>query len=187
MNNLKTLWKEKWVNQPSLMLITVVIWAIFIGLCIQAGALLFTFVYSLINPIVAQDLYEGINLYALREGNPWYYGGVISFVLFVLGMEVYLFYLMIRIFLKINLIHPFSREISNLISSISYTAFQVGIGIIMATASFKWLEKKGFDLDQIQGFMGGGYEYLLMAAILVAISQVFKRGVELQAENDLTV
>jgi hypothetical protein len=35
--------------------------------------------------------------------------------------------------------------------------------------------------------MGGGSEYLLMAAILVAISQVFKRGVELQSENELTV
>ena len=62
MNTLKSQWKEKWVNQPSLMLITVVIWSIFIGLCIQAGALFFTSIYSFFNPIVAQNLYEGLNL-----------------------------------------------------------------------------------------------------------------------------
>ncbi len=169
------------------MLITIVIWAIFIGLCIQAGALLFTFIYSLFNPIVSQDLFEGLNLSALREQNTWYYCGVISAVLYILGMEIYLFYLMIRIFLKINLVHPFSQEISKLISAISFTAFQVGVGIIFATAWFRWMEKREYDLDQIYSLMGGGSEYLLMAAILVAISQVFKRGVELQAESELTV
>lgn len=187
MNTLKSQWKEKWVNQPALMLITIVIWAIFIGLCIQAGALLFTFIYSLFNPIVSQDLFEGLNLSALREQNLWYYCGVISVVLSILGLEAYLFYLMIRIFLKINLVHPFSLEISKLISAISFTAFQVGVGIIFASAFFKGMEKRGYELDQIYSLMGGGSEYLLMAAILVAISQVFKRGVELQAENELTV
>lgn len=187
MNSLKTQWKEKWVNQPSLMLITVVIWSIFIGLCIQAGALLFTFNYSWFNPIVAQNLLDGLNLYSLKEANPWYYAGVISFVLFILGLKAYLFYQMIRIFLKINLVHPFSQEISKLISAISYTAFQIGIGIIFASACFKWLEKKGYELDRVYSLMGGAYEFLLMAAILVAVSQVFKRGVELQAENELTV
>jgi hypothetical protein len=187
MNSLKTQWKEKWVNQPSLMLITVVIWSIFIGLCIQAGAVLFTFIYSWFNPIVAQNLFDGLNLYSLKEANPWYYAGVISFVLFVLGLKAYLFYLMIRIFLKIDLVHPFSQEVSKLIATVSYTAFQIGIGIILATACFKWLAKKGFELDQVYSLMGGAYEFLLMAAILVAVSQIFKRGVELQAENELTV
>ena len=83
--------------------------------------------------------------------------------------------------------HPFIQEISKLISTISYTAFQVGVGIIFASAFFKGMEKRGYELDQIYSLMGGGSEYLLMAAILVAISQVFKRGVEIQSENELTV
>lgn len=187
MNSIKAQWKEKWVNQPSLMLITVVIWSIFIGLCIQAGAMLFTFVYSLFNPIVAGNLYEGLDLSALREQNLWYYGGVLSIVLFIAGQKAYLFFLMIRVFLKINLVHPFSREISNLISRISYVAFQIGVAIILASGVFKGLVKRGYDLDGVPQLVGNGFEFLLMAALLIAIGMVFKRGVEIQDENELTV
>lgn len=187
MNTLKSQWKEKWVNQPSLMLITVVIWSIFIGLCIQAGAMLFTSVYSFFNPIVAQNLYEGLNLSGLREQNIWYYGGVLSIVLFIAGQKAYLFYLMIRVFLKINLVQPFSREVSKLISSISYVALEIGAGIIIASGIFKWMQVRGYELDRVPQMMGGGFEFLLMAALLVAIGMVFKRGVEIQDENDLTV
>lgn len=187
MNSLKSQWKEKWVNQPSLMLITVVIWSIFIGLCIQAGALLFTFIYSLFRPIVAQDLFEGLNLSALLEANPWYYGGVISIVLYIMGQKAYLFYLMIRVFLKINLVQPFSKEVSKLISSISYAAFQIGVAIMIASGIFKWMVKRGYELDQAPQLVGGGFEFLLMAALLIAIGIVFKRGVEIQSENELTV
>lgn len=187
MNALKSQWKEKWVNQPSLMLITVVIWSIFIGLCIQAGALLFTFVYSLFNPVVSQNLYEGLNLSALREQNIWYYGGVLSIVLFIAGQKAYLFFLMIRIFLKINLIQPFSREVSKLISSISYVALEIGAGIIIASGIFKWMQVRGYELDRVPQILGGGFEFLLMAALLIAIGMVFKRGVEIQEENELTV
>lgn len=187
MNSIKTQWKEKWVNQPALMLITVVIWSIFIGLCIQAGAMLFTFVYSLFNPVVSQNLYEGLNLSALREQNIWYYGGVISIVLFIAGQKAYLFYQMIRVFLKINLVHPFSREVSKLISSISYVAFQIGVAIILASGVFKGMVKRGYELDRVPQMVGNGFEFLLMAALLIAIGMVFKRGVEIQSENDLTV
>lgn len=187
MNSIKTQWKEKWVNQPSLMLITVVIWSIFIGLCIQAGALLFTFAYSLFNPVVSQNLYEGLNLSALREQNIWYYGGVLSIVLFIAGQKAYLFFLMIRIFLKINLIQPFSREVSKLISSISYVALEIGAGIIIASGIFKWMQVRGYELDRVPQILGGGFEFLLMAALLIAIGMVFKRGVEIQEENELTV
>jgi uncharacterized protein YhhL (DUF1145 family) len=187
MNTLKSQWKEKWVNQPSLMLITVVIWSIFIGLCIQAGALLFTFIYSFFNPVVAENLYEGLNLSALREQNIWYYGGILSIVLFIAGQKAYLFFLMIRIFLKINLVHPFSREVSKLISAISYAAFQIGVAIILASGVFKGMGKRGYDLDGVPQLVGNGFEFLLMAALLIAIGMVFKRGVEIQDENELTV
>jgi hypothetical protein len=187
MATLKTQWKEKWVNQPSLMLITVVIWSIFIGLCIQAGAFLFTFIYSFFNPVVAENLYEGLNLSALLQANPWYYGGVASILLFIMGQKAYLFFLMIRVFLKINLINPFSREISNLISMISYVAFQIGVAIILASGIFKGMGKRGYDLDQVPQLVGNGFEFLLMAALLIAIGMVFKRGVEIQDENELTV
>ena len=47
--------------------------------------------------------------------------------------------------------------------------------------------KRGYDLDGVPQLVGNGFEFLLTAALLIAIGMVFKRGVEIQDENELTV
>ena len=183
----KEKWKIKWETQPGLMFITIVIWSIFIGLCIKAGALSFTFAYSLIKPIVAKDLYEGLNLYALLEVHFWNYVGVMSFLVFITSLKAYMFFMMTRVFLKIDLIHPFNIEVSKMISKISHIAIEIGVTIIFASAYFKWLAKRGYEIPPLGEYLGGAFEYLLMGALIYAIAQVFKRGVEIQSENELTV
>lgn len=180
-------WKKKWETQPGLMLITIVIWSIFIGLCIQTGAVLFNFIHSFFNPVVAQDLYKGLNLSALMGENFWHYLGVLSLILTSTGLKAFVFYLMIRIFLKINLMHPFSKDVSKLISHIGEVVIQIAIIIIITNGYFKWLYKRGFDLPALGEYMGGAFEYFLMGIIIYAISKVFKRGLEIQSENELTI
>ena len=187
MNQLLNTWKEKWTQQPSLMLITVIIWSIFIGLCIQAGTLLFTFGYSFFKATVAQDLYEGLNLYPLFLDEVWFYVGIVTLILSIAILKAQLFYTMIRIFLKIDLIHPFSKEIAKLISTLSYIAFEIGFSIAMARGCASWLIKRSFELEGLQSYLSGAFEYFLLSALIFAIAQVFKRGVEIQAENELTV
>ena len=187
MNQLLNTWKEKWTQQPSLMLITVIIWSIFIGLCIQAGTLLFTFGYSFFKPTVAQDLYEGLNLYPLFLDEVWFYVGIVTLILSIAILKAQLFYTMIRIFLKIDLVHPFSKEIAKLISTLSYIAFEIGFSIAMARGCASWLIKRSFELEGLQSYLSGAFEYFLLSALIFAIAQVFKRGVEIQAENELTV
>jgi len=186
--NWKKKWKNKWETQPGLMLITIVIWSIFIGLSIKAGALLFTFTYSFLKPTVAQDLFEGLDLYGLMSQDIWHYIAVVSFMMVIVGQKAYMFFLMIRVFLKIDLIHPFSLEVSKLISKISHIAIEIGVTIIFASAYFKWLAKRGFDIPSVgTSYVTGAFEFLLMGALIYAIAQVFKRGVEIQSENELTV
>lgn len=187
MNQPLNTWKEKWTQQPTLMLITVIIWSIFIGLCIQAGTLLFTFTYSLFKPTVAQDLYEGLNFYSLLTQNSWFYGGLVTLILSIAILKAQLFYTMIRIFLKIDLVHPFSKEIAKLISTLSYIAFEIGVFLVMARGCASWLIKRSFELEGLQSYLSGAFEYFLLSALIFAIAQVFKRGVEIQAENELTV
>jgi hypothetical protein len=187
MNQPINTWKEKWAKQPTLMLITVIIWSIFIGLCIQAGTLLFTFIYSFFKPTVAQDLYEGLNLYPLFLQEVWYYGGIVTLILSIAVLKAQLFYTMIRIFLKIDLIHPFSKEIAKLITTLSYIAFEIGFFLAMARGCASWLIKRSFELEGLQSYLSGAFEYFLLSALIFAIAQVFKRGVEIQAENELTV
>ena len=187
MNQPLTTWKEKWTQQPTLMLITVIIWSILIGLCIQAGALLFTFTYSLFKPTVAQDLYEGLNLYSLLTQNSWFYGGLVTLILSIAILKAQLFYTMIRIFLKIDLVHPFSKEIASRISRLSNISFEIGVFLLITNSFTGWLAKREFEVEGVQSYLSGAFEYFLLSALIFAIAQVFKRGVEIQAENELTV
>jgi hypothetical protein len=180
-------WKKKWETQPGLMLITVVIWSVFIGLCIETGAILFNFIYSLAKPIAAQNLYKGLDLSTLLEKDRWHYIGLLSIIVYTNALKAYLFFLMIRIFLKINLTHPFSEQVSELISQISQIAIQIALVIIFNNAYIKWLTKRGFELPELGNFTGGAFEYILMGIIIFAISKVFKRGLEIQSENELTI
>lgn len=40
----------------------IVAWVIFVGLCIEAGALLVNFIYSLYKPDIIQNLYQKMDL-----------------------------------------------------------------------------------------------------------------------------
>ncbi len=39
----------------------------------------------------------------------------------------------------------------------------------------------------VENHLSSSFEYFLISALIFAIAQVFKRGVEIQAENELTV
>ncbi|SHM45320.1 Protein of unknown function [Cyclobacterium lianum] len=185
--NWKEAWKKKWETQPILMLLTIIIWSIFIGLCIKGGTLLFTSIYSLFNPEVAQNLYQGLDLSVAREWHTGYYLGAISLLLGISIAKAYIFFLVIRVFLTIDLLHPFSKEVSVLISKIGKVTVEVGILIIIASGYFNWLSSETTSSPALSGFLGGAFEYLIMGAVIYSIALVFKRGVEIQTENDLTV
>jgi hypothetical protein len=51
-----------------------------------------------------------------------------------------------------------------------------------------WLIKQGVVMPVIQDLrMGGADVWIFMSVILFVIAQIFKRGIEIQEENDLTV
>lgn len=160
-------------------------WIVFIGLCIKTGSLIVSFFVSLfVNPEAAQDLYLGLDLSSIQEYDQWHYICSVSLLIFFTGLKAYLAYLVLKIFLKFNLEHPFSTEVANLINCIARTALSAGLFAIIMDGYGEWLANKdilGISLDD------GGTEFLFLAGIIFIIAQVFKKGVELQSENELTV
>lgn len=167
--------------------IQVVCWIIFIGFCIQAGILLFNFSYSLWNPEVSQNLYMGLNLNGLINENftLYVFVGIILIALSI--FKASLFYSTIQIFKMINVYKPFSIEISRRISNITLTAFILGLSFEISHAIIKYLEKSGYSVQETYVLLNDGESFLLMSAVLFVISFVFKKGVELQTENVLTI
>ncbi len=85
---------------------------------------------------------------------------------------------------KINLKSPFKMEAALLLEKIGY--FLMGIWIVGTIAEnyVQWLSKSiGKSLIDVKI----DFNYLFIAGIVYIISQVFKRGVEIQNENELTV
>lgn len=165
----------------------VIAWIIFVALCIEAGALLFNFIYSLFKPEVVKNLYQKLDLSKLYESSKLVYLGVYSFILFISVMKAYLFYVVIRLLMKFDMEKPFSSYVSGQISRISYITFSIGLISYISREISRNMVYHGLEIDKLNQFWADSTAYILMAAVLYVIASIFSRGVELQEENELTV
>jgi hypothetical protein len=174
-------------NDVILKALNVVSWVIFIGLCIEAGALIFNFILTLFKPIASNDIYKGLNLSEMYENKFSHFIGIMSFVVVLSILKAYLFFLVVKIFMKLNLVKPFNVEIAKLIEKISYEAFAIAIVSIVAQQYIKRLIQSGYEVSHVEKYWNDTAAFLMMGAIIFVISQIFNKGIELQNENDLTV
>jgi len=174
-------------NDAILKVLHVVSWIAFLGLCIEAGALLFNFVYVLFKPIASHNIYKGLDLSNMYANHFPQFIGVMSFVVVLAVLKAFLFYLVVKIFQKLNLVKPFDIEISKLIEKLSYEAVVIAVVGIIAHQFTKRLIQNGYEVSHVEEYWNDTAAFLMMAAILFIISLVFKKGIELQNENDLTV
>lgn len=166
-------------------LMNIIFWIIFIGLCIKTGAILISFFVSVfVNPEAAKDIYTGLDLssiIALRQ-NP--YIKIMSFLIVLTGMKAYLAFLAVKLFMKFDLDYPFNNNVTAVISKIAYFALSIGIVALVAGDYSKGLLRKGIEFSPIDW---GAQEFLFFAGIIYILALVFKRGVAIQNENELTI
>lgn len=161
----------------------VVAWIIFIGLCIKTGATLISFVVSLFNPEASGNLYSGTDFSSVYDSGLWRYVGISFFIIALPALKAFMFYLVIRLLSGINLEHPFSQRVGDLLIRISEVALEIGLLAILSNIYAKWLLKSG----SIFNYDSYSTEFLFLAGVVFVIAQIFKRGLELQEENELTV
>ena len=73
------------------------------------------------------------------------------------------------------------------ISKLGYYSLMIGIVGEIADRFAKHLSHRDYNLGNIERFWDSNGTYLLMAAIIFVIAMVFRKGIELQNETDLTV
>lgn len=165
----------------------IVAWIIFVGLCIEAGALIVNFVFSIYNPEFIKNLYQKLDLMEMYNRSKWAFYGMYSFILVVALLKAYLFYIVAMLMHKIDLSKPFNSYVSEQITKISYCTFSIGILSYIARQTAKNLQHHGYAIDNLNQFWADSQAFILMAAVIYVIATIFKKGVELQTENDLTV
>jgi hypothetical protein len=165
----------------------VVAWVIFVGLCIEAGALIVNFIVSFFKPEFLSNLYQKLDLSKMHQQNKWVFFGMYSFILAVSILKAILFYVVIELLQKLDLSKPFSSHASNKISSIANYTLSIGIISYIARQVANNLMHHGYNTDQLNHFWVDSQAFILMAAIIFVISQIFNKGIELQSENELTI
>jgi uncharacterized membrane protein len=103
------------------------------------------------------------------------------------ALKAYVFFITLKLFKSLNLVKPFSENVSAIITKITYLTFSIGIISIIAQVLVSRLSEKGYNSSLAERYWDDGGAYLAMTAILFAIALIFNKGIELQKENDLTV
>ncbi len=167
--------------------IQVICWLILIGYCIQTGALLFNFIFSLFRPIATHNLHIGLNLSELYNQSKVIYSFVFAVIIVISGLKAYLFFVVLKLFKALNHTKLFSEDVSAIIYTITSYTFAIGLVSVIAHQIAKKLSVRGYNLDVIERYWNDGSGYLVLSAILFLIALIFQKGIELQNENDLTV
>ena len=166
-------------------------WIVFIGVCIEAGGSIFSAFYTMvINSSNARTFWVGNDLSALYAYDRGHFFAETLLISITGVLKAFIFYLLIKILQdkKLNMSQPFSKEVRTFIINISCLTFGIGVFTSMGVKYTEWLEKNGVNMPDTQHIrLGGADVWFFMSITLFVIAQIFKRGIEIQSENELTV
>lgn len=165
----------------------IVAWIIFVGLSIEAGGLLVNFFFSLYKPEFVQNLYQKLDLSQMHASSKLTFLGIYSFILTISILKAYLFYVVTNLMHNMDLLKPFNTYVSSKIMRISYYTLSIGLLSYIAQQLVENLSRHGFETDNLNQFWSDGQAFILMGAVIYIIATIFKKGVDIQNENDLTV
>ncbi|NTS40428.1 DUF2975 domain-containing protein [Flavisolibacter sp. BT320] len=183
----------KITTNQTLKILQVLSWIIFIGLCVEAGAITVSTIITLfINPQGVKNFWEGSEyLSSLHSFDVGHFFAITTMMIIVSVLKAILFYQIIKIFtkIKLDLSRPFSLALSEVILLLAYLALGIGFFSSFGYNYSTWLTTDHgiakADLEALH--ISGSDVWFFMAVILFVIVQIVKKGTEIQTENDLTV
>ncbi len=179
------------MKNTALKILHVLSWIFFIGLCFEAGVFLFNTVFRFfIDPADAHLFWQEVNLTTLYNFDPGYYVVETSLITLVAIAKAWMFYLIVKLFndKKFNLEKPFNQEVRKFISNAAYLSLGIGLVSSWAVNFANWFVEQGVKMPDSEAMSVGGADvWLFMGIVLLVIAQIFKRGIEIQTENELTV
>ncbi|HEY5464074.1 MAG TPA: DUF2975 domain-containing protein [Hanamia sp.] len=178
-------------TKQMLKILYVISWIIFVGLCIEAGGIIVNSFSKLVyNPGDAKYFWEEIDLSNLYKYDRGHFLAETMLMSIVAIMRTIIFYLIVKILhdKKLNMSQPFSQEVGRFIFNVSYLSLGIGLFSWCGVKYTGWLVTKGVGMQDVQTLrLGGADVWLFMGVTLFVIAQIFKRGIEIQSENELTV
>ena len=160
----------------------IVAWIALIGMSIKAGAILISYVVSLGNENASKDLYEGMNYFDYKQDSSVHYTILVFYRVLQYSVQAYMAFLVIKLLSNLNIERPFNSDALKKMQRIIYclvflwaivVTHNIHVGILEASTGIKATLLSS--------------EFVYIAGIVYVFSLLFKRGLELQSENDLTI
>jgi hypothetical protein len=173
-----------------LRVLNIVSWIIFIGVCIEAGGFLFKTAFTLINPGISDRVWTEVDLSGLYHYNPTYFVILTTLMIIVAVLRALMFYFIVKIFHNKTLEQslPFSETLVRFVLRIGYFALGIGIFSFSGARFAENMTSLGVQMPGVQHLrLAGADVWLFMGVTLLVIVQIFKKGIEIQTENELTV
>jgi hypothetical protein len=159
-------------------------WIVCIGLIAEACGLVVSWVVSLtVNTEAAKHLYSGLDLSGLLEYDRWFYFSYLSLLVAIPALKAAMVLDLTRILSAVKLESPFTDRIASLLERISMNLLGIWIISLILDGQAKWLAKRGV----VAGDPGSMDAYLFAAGLVFVLALIFKRGVQMQSESELTV
>ena len=153
---------------------------------IDCGAQLTHFVASFINTDWAKRTYEvDLNLFGIRGHSVGFYTSAMCLNIAVSALKAIIWFVVFALLSKLKLQTPFSIEVEKKLERIAYLL--LGVWIVSSIFWKMYIYYLSRDTGIQLPANNSGDEYFFMAGIVYIISQVFKRGIEIEEENQLTV
>lgn len=174
-----------------LIVLNIITWIIFIGVCIEAGGFLFNSLYTLfIGPQNAEFFWNHLDLSSLYKFGKSHFITVTTIVNIVAILRAIMFFVIVKFLYdkKLDLSKPFNLEMRRFILNIGYLSLGISFFCSWGTNYTDSLVRDGVTMPSIHQLrIAGADVWLFMSITLFVIAQLFKKGIELQTENDLTV
>jgi len=169
-------------TEQILTVLNILAWVAFIGLSIVAGSIIISYIVSIGNAQAAKNLYKGMDLFAYRQHSFEHYTVLTGYKVMFYITQAYIAFLMTRLLSSLNVTRPFNQGVVHVMKKISYSILCVWLIAMLNNIHVAILEKVyGVVATYIPG------ESIFLAGIVYILAQMFKRGVEIQTENELTV
>ena len=171
-------------TNQSIQVLSILSWIIFIGLCIQAGTIAFSFVMSIIKDNPQLSGMEMDTIILNEKDLTWFvFSGYFTLKFSLAALKAWLFYLVIQALTQLNVEEPFSKAIGDLILKMARTCLDIGILAVITHSYVKFT----FYQQLSVGFTNQDSNFFFLAGVLYVIAIIFRKGIELQAEQELTV
>ncbi len=176
----------------------IVAWAVFLGAIVRTALMIGIIIGSFILPENPNEHnYLPMGLAEFRQTYEVAFWMLMSLTIAIAILHVQLWEKIKDALETIKISNPFTLQMATLFEKTAYLLISIWVVSFIGSTYIRQVSKRTEGLEQIinrisEGMVdGGGFDaggvYLLNAGIVYIISQIFRRGIEMQQENDLTI